>query len=221
MVLLAKAHGMEKGLQWLMEIGTTCVLPSLGIVDPEKTHLTKKQMGWGNVETIGVGTGTFLLPIIRQVPRRCPLFWNLPEEQQDNIGQRRQTLADIRSVQAEVPHVMYRRQSYGKRTANSDKLPLSKITRVTSKARRDTILDGSEDEETKEEDVDREIVPFSQRHSDQDDMVDGDDPWGTDFGLCVPKSFAVVNSVYMEGDFGISVVRVLILSSLIMFLMFF
>ena len=91
----------------------------------------------------------------------------------------------------------------------------------TSKARRDTILDGSEDEETKEEDVDREIVPFSQRHSDQDDMVDGDDPWGTDFGLCVPKSFAVVNSVYMEGDFGISVVRVLILSSLIMFLMFF
>ena len=58
-------------------------------------------------------------------------------------------------------------------------------------------------------DVDRGHRPFSQDESDQNDMGDGDEPWGADFGL--PKSFAVVNSVYAEEDFGISVVQVLTL----------
>ena len=85
MVEVAASWRLQDGLQWLCDFALQGQLPSLGPVGPD-VHLTDKQKGWGTVEVIGVGTHTYLLPVIReQMIEEGYDYWRLPQDQIDDL----------------------------------------------------------------------------------------------------------------------------------------
>lgn len=79
LVELATSAGLSGSLSWLCEYIATEKVPIQG--DVPETELTKKNLGWGEVKRVGVGSRTFNVPFMRpNVDMDFDEFWGMPEE---------------------------------------------------------------------------------------------------------------------------------------------
>lgn len=190
-----ESTGFSASLKWLLTLASTGQIPSNGVVPQDKVSKHKNQVGWGQIENIGVGKTLYDIPFIRPPPKALTgrEFWALPDD----------VVVDPTRI-----HIS---------SSSISPLPCPPVT-FTDEVRKIKKRKPQNTEEKGNPDVETHSSPENEDESDDDGdrsdvapMTDGvPTQWGANFGHCVIGAFAVIQSDYDQDRKGISVIQVLI-----------
>jgi hypothetical protein len=187
--------GFAKSLEWLLDLATTGHIPTNGCVPLEVQSKHPHQMGWGQVETIGVQGKTYDLPIIRPPPRvqTGREFWSLPtdlDSQPHHIHVPFQSESKVMCPPVDYKRTAKRKTVHFRRNVNED-------SDKSSSEQEDSDKSGS----VSDEDIRSDVAP----------SFDGvPTKWGANFDHCVPNSYAVIQTEYDGNHAGVAVIQVVL-----------
>ena len=176
------------------------MIPIQEVLPPERASKYPKQVGWGQVMKIGVGTDMYDVPFLRPSPTTLNgrQFWALPGDLE--VAPKHHPTQHYGESKIPCPPVDYRRGSAAHKKRK--RVRRKKKGEDTEESSASASSDGGSDEE--------QVV-----RSDVAPQVEGEiTKWGANFDHCVPSHFAVIQTTYDGDHAGVSVIRVCLCSVL-------